>query len=108
MSLVFACLAAAAVDGATIRCRNIQPADGQVRLAGIEAPARGTPQGRRAQELLNALLTGRIECRQVDAMPGQDGFQETDARGRMVARCSVAGRDLGELMLRAAQVTSTE
>ena len=100
MSLVFACLAAVAIDGETIRCANIRLADGRVRIAGIDAPSGSSPQGRKAKELLGALLTGEIECRQIDGSAFVEGFQQTDPRGRILAHCSVDGRDLGEIMVR--------
>ena len=101
LSLVFACLAAAAMDGETMRCANIRLADGRVRIAGIAAPAASTPQGRKATDLLGALLHGAIECRQIDGSAVVDGFQQTDPRGRILAHCSVDGRDLGDMLVRA-------
>lgn len=73
----------------------------RVRLWGIDAP-----EGRQlcqdaaghsfrcgdvARERLTALIGGRsVDCRQKDR----------DSYGRMVAQCTVAGRDLGEAMVR--------
>ena len=98
MSLVFACLAAVAVDGDTLRCANIADANGRVRLARIDAPEMSTPGGEPAKRALQAMLTGKVTCELIDASPMRSGFQERDPYGRMVARCRVGGKDLGEAM----------
>lgn len=106
MPLTFLCLAAIAIDGDTLRCRD----QGLVRLAAIDAPelphhcrpgrncARGDPYAARAA--LAGMLRPRVECRTVDASPRQAGFQGRDRYGRIVARCSASGRDLSEAMVR--------
>lgn len=74
----------------------------RVRLWGIDAPegrqvcqdaaGHGFRCGDVARERLIALIGGRsVDCRQKDR----------DVYGRMVAQCSVGGRDLGETMVRA-------
>jgi endonuclease YncB( thermonuclease family) len=103
VSLIFLCLAAAAVDGDTLRCANVAEANGRVRLARIDAPEMATPEGPPAKAALAAMLTGAVRCEQVDASPDWRGFQAHDRYGRIVARCSVEGRDLGAAMLRAGQ-----
>jgi endonuclease YncB( thermonuclease family) len=47
------------------------------------------------------IVHGPVQCRQVDASPTWRGFQAVDRYGRMVVRCSVIGRNLGDAMLRA-------
>ncbi len=106
MPLTFLCLAAIAIDGDTLRCRE----QGRVRLAAIDAAelpghcragrdcAPGDPFA--ARGALAAMLRGPVRCQQVDASPGRAGFQPRDPYGRIVARCSVGGVDLGEAMLR--------
>lgn len=106
MPLTFLCLAALAIDGDTLRCRDQE----LVRLAAIDAPelphhcrprrncAPGDPYAARAA--LATMLRPHLVCRQVDASPRQAGFQARDRYGRIVARCSVGGRDLSEAMVR--------
>jgi micrococcal nuclease len=103
--VTFLCLAAVAIDGDTLRCRD----RGNVRLAATDAPempghcrrgrkcAPGDPVA--SKWALAGMLTGPVRCRQVDASPSWRGFQATDRYGRMVVRCSVNGRDLGEQMI---------
>jgi endonuclease YncB( thermonuclease family) len=85
------------IDGDTLTLGNEQ-----VRLWGIDAPegrqvcqdaaGHGFRCGDVAREHLIALIGGRsVDCRRRD----RDGY------GRMVAQCNVAGRDLGEAMVRA-------
>lgn len=76
------------VDGDTLRLGAAR-----VRLAGIDAPERGHPQGRAASAFLRARLDGEtVAC--------QD--QGADRWGRVVARCVVAdGEDLGLALLAA-------
>ena len=74
--------------------------DDRVRLLGIDAPelaqdcaaADGTswPCGRAARDRMAALLAGgAVDCRPEDK----------DRYDRLLARCSIGGRDLGELMV---------
>ncbi len=73
-------------DGDTIEVEGIA-----IRLQGIAAPERGDPLGRRATAAMKALVAGRrILCR-------PDGSRSWD---RIVARCFLAGRDIGEIMVR--------
>lgn len=102
MSLIFACLAAVAVDGDTIRCRNVPDAGGRVRIARIDAPERGQEGAGEATAAMVRLIDGRaVICELVDADPRQAGFQERDRFGRRVARCSADGVDLGAAQLAA-------
>jgi len=96
----FLCVAAVAVDGDTLRCSNIADANGRVRLARIDAPEMREPDGSAAKEALAALISGReVRCEHVDATPRTPGFQDRDRFGRVVARCYVDGKDLGEAMI---------
>ena len=64
----------------------------RVRLFGIDAPEMSTRDGWYGRALLDALLKqggDRVECHVV----------ETDRRGRAVAHCKSAGRDLGAAMI---------
>lgn len=106
MSLFFACLAAVAVDGDTIRCRNLPDnlatGGGRVRIARIDAPERGTQGADAATAALVRLVDGReVRCELVDADPRIEGFQTRDRFGRPVARCSAGGVDLGAAQLAA-------
>jgi endonuclease YncB( thermonuclease family) len=93
---LFACLSPAAVDGDTIRCRDV----GLVRLVGIDAPElpghcrvgrECTPgDGFAAKRALAALLRqGPVIC----APTGRDKY------GRLLARCTVARQDLSCTMV---------
>lgn len=102
MSLLFACLAAIAVDGDTLKCRNLDEAGGRVRIARIDAPERGQRGGPEATAALARLINDRaVRCEIVDADPRRKGFQEQDRYGRPVARCSAGGVDLGAAQLKA-------
>lgn len=106
MALTFLCLAAVAVDGDTLRCRDI----GRVRIARIDSPelhrcpprrrcAPGDP--RAAHRNLIALIAGKaVRCREVDANPIRKGYQARDRYGRPVAECEAGGVDLGKAQLR--------
>jgi endonuclease YncB( thermonuclease family) len=67
-----------------------------VRMNGFDAPERGKMCGdvnvwREARDALNAMVRGRrVDC----VLLGHDEQDE-----RMVARCSVEGRDIGEQMV---------
>ena len=99
--LAFVCLAAAAVDGDTLRCRDAFPeVNGRVRLARIDAPERGEEGYREATEALAAMIEGQeVRCRIVDADPRKKGFQHRDRFDWPVARCSAGGLDLGNAQL---------
>ena len=103
MSLIFACAMAAAIDGDTLRCANIEESNGRVRLARIDAPEMRTPEGPIAKRALQAMLTDDVRCQQIDADPRIAGFQEHDRYGRIVAYCRIGerGHDLGRRMMRA-------
>lgn len=102
MSLIFACLAAVAVDGDTLRCRNLEEQGGRVRIARIDTPERGAPGYEEAKRALAVMIEGReVHCELVDADPRARGFQERDRFGRPVARCTAGGRELGEAQLAA-------
>jgi len=106
MSFTFLCLAAIAVDGDTLRCRD----QGRVRLARIDAPElHGCPPRRRcapgdgkaSKTNLARLMQGqRVKCRAVVANPREPEAGVRDRYGRIVARCSVGNTDLGAAQLR--------
>lgn len=98
--LEFLCLAAIAIDGDTLRCANIEQADGRVRIARIDAPERRQPGYAKAQAALAGMIAGRyVRCVQVDADPREGGVQRLDRYGRIVARCEAGGRQLGPAMI---------
>lgn len=110
MPLTFLCAAALAIDGDTLKCRNVEGAGGRVRLAAIDAPelpghcrqgrhcAPGDPF--KARDLLARLVRkGPVRCTVVDASPAWPGFQDHDRYGRRVARCEADGVDLSDAML---------
>lgn len=102
MSLIFACLAAVAVDGDTLRCANLQEQGGRVRIARIDTPERGEPGFEEAKRALAVMIDGReVRCQLVDANPRARGFQRRDRYGRPVARCTAGGQDLGRAQLAA-------
>jgi micrococcal nuclease len=102
MSLFFACLAAIAVDGDTIKCSNLTEQGGRVRIARIDSPERGAPGSDAAKAAMVKLIDGRtVRCELVDADPRRKGFQKRDRFGRPVARCSAGGVDLGTAQLKA-------
>ncbi len=106
MSILFACLAAVAVDGDTLKCRNLDEAGGRVRLALIDAPERGQRGASEATMVLARLIKGHeVRCELVDADPRKAGFQARDRYGRPVARCLAAGVDLGAALLKAGHAT---
>lgn len=92
---------ARASDGDTLRLGG-----DRIRLLGIDAPeleqsctdagGHDWPCGRKAHEYLQRLLAGRISC-------SPDGH---DKYGRILARCSVAGRDLGADLVAAGMAVS--
>ncbi|PKP92251.1 MAG: nuclease [Alphaproteobacteria bacterium HGW-Alphaproteobacteria-16] len=105
MSLFFICALALSVDGDTLRCRD----QGRVRLARIDAPElHGCPRprrcapgdGRASKANLARLIEGkRVTCRAVPADPRRPNGGVRDRYGRIVARCSAGGRDLGAAQL---------
>ncbi|WP_370189305.1 thermonuclease family protein [Qipengyuania sp.] len=99
--LSFLCAAALAVDGDTLRCANLSAeANGRVRLARIDAPERGEPGYEEATRALTTMIEGReVRCELVDADPRTKHFEERDPYGRPVARCTVDGRDLGQVLI---------
>ena len=98
-ALIFLCATAMAVDGDTLRCANIESANGRVRLARIDAPEMREDAGRQAKAALAAMLDGPVRCRQIDADPRIPGYQHRDRYGRIVARCTVNGVDLGAQLI---------
>lgn len=106
MSIIFACLLAVAIDGDTLRCQNMEEANGRVRLARIDTPERGEPDFNEATQALAQLIEGReVTCELVDADPRRAGFQSRDRFGRPVARCSAGGVDLGSTLVTAGYAT---
>jgi endonuclease YncB( thermonuclease family) len=96
----FVCLSASIVDGDTLRCANVEDANGRVRLARIDTPERGEAGFNEASAALAAMIAGReVTCELVDAEPGTAGFQRRDRYGRPVARCRTSEGDLGERMV---------
>ncbi|NIJ34306.1 thermonuclease family protein [Sphingomonas oligoaromativorans] len=106
MITAFICAHALAIDGDTLACSN-RPE--HIRLARIDAPempghcrrgrscAPGDPIA--ARDALTALLDrGELRCEPVSASPR--GGSPFDRYGRIVARCTVAGVDVGEEQLR--------
>ena len=105
MPLTFLCALAVAIDGDTLRCANVEAANGRVRLARIDAAELRAPGGEQARRALQAMIEAAgeepVTCRQVDADPRIAGFQAHDRYGRVVARCSASGGDFGTALLRA-------
>ena len=98
--LTFLCAAAIAVDGDTLRCANLEAANGRVRLARIDAPERGEVGFDEARNALTAMIEGQtVRCTLIDADPRTAAFERTDRYGRAVARCRVGPRDLGTAMI---------
>ena len=98
---------AVAVDGDTLRCANVEGANGRVRLARIDAPERGEPGFEEASAALAQLIEGReVTCELVDADPRRTGFQSRDPFGRPVARCTADGVDLGTTLVTAGHATT--
>lgn len=96
----FLCLSAVVVDGDTLRCGNVEDANGRVRLARIDTPERGQPGFEEAGAALRAMIEGRtVTCELVDADPRKAGFQNRDHYGRPVARCRTDEGDLGERLI---------
>ena len=99
----FTCSSPYIVDGDTLRC-----GDRRVRLARIDAPelpghcARGRHcapgDGKASKAALSRMIVGQtLTCQPVPARP--DGGSVYDRWGRVVARCRVNGRDLGQAMI---------
>ncbi|TPG14697.1 thermonuclease family protein [Sphingomonas koreensis] len=91
------------VDGDTIRC-----GDRRVRLARIDAPelpghcARGRHcapgDGEASKAALERMIGGQtLSCPPVAASP--EGGSVDDRWGRMVARCRLNGRDIGQVII---------
>lgn len=98
---IFLCLSPVAIDGDTLRCANIEQAQGRVRLARIDAPERGQQGAAAATAALAEMISaGPVRCSPVDADPRRAGHQATDPFGRIVARCRVGPSDLGAAMKR--------
>lgn len=103
---IFLCIAAQAVDGDTLRCRDVV----RVRLARIDAPEMpghcragrhcvpGDPYASR-ESLARLIADHEVSCTVVDASPDRGGFQATDRYGRPVAWCRADGRDLSQSQL---------
>lgn len=99
----FVCAAPVIVDGDTLAC------DGQrIRLARVDAPElHGCPRTRHcapgngpgSKAALIRIIGGRaVRCTPV---PWRDGARSVyDRWGRVVARCSAGGVDVGEAMVR--------
>ncbi len=80
----------AVTDGDTIKVLVDGREQRIVRLAEIDAPEKAQPWGNRARQKLSDLVFGRhVEVHQTD----------TDRFGRIVARVSVEGRDVGRTMV---------
>ncbi len=100
IAAAFICLSATVVDGDTIRCANIEDANGRVRLARIDAPEMRDSGGQAAKTALERLIAKReVRCEHIDADPREPGFQARDRYGRVVARCYVGAVDLGETLI---------
>lgn len=100
----FVCAAPYVIDGDTLQCSH----GPRVRLARIDAPempghcragrncAPGDPFEAKAA-LVEVIGRRDLDCTPVSASPR--GGSALDRYGRIVARCSVNGTDLGEYML---------
>ena len=70
----------------------------KIRLCGIDAPESGMPGSKEAWEKLSELVYGKaVKCTQVNRQAGTvcDGRSRPTSRDRIVAQCSVDGRDIG-------------
>lgn len=99
----FTCRSPYVVDGDTIRC-----GDRRVRLARVDAPEmpghcakhrRCAPgDGKASKAALNRIIADQtITCQPMPASP--KGGSVYDRWGRMVVRCRVNGRDVGQAMI---------
>jgi endonuclease YncB( thermonuclease family) len=102
--VMFVCAAPYVIDGDTLQCSR----GPRVRLARTDAPEmpghcrRGRKCALGDPYVSKAALVGRIQrrdlqCEPVSASPR--GGSATDFYGRTVARCLVAGTDLGAFLL---------
>lgn len=73
------------IDGDTLAAE-----DTRIRIHGMDAPETGQPQGNAATRHMRALVSGRL----ITVYP-----LETDVYGRLVARVTVRGIDLGAQMV---------
>lgn len=73
------------IDGDTLAA-----GDTRIRIHGMDAPETGQPQGNAATRHMRALVSGRV----ITVFP-----LETDVYGRLVARVSVGGVDIGARMV---------
>lgn len=104
LTAIFLCLAPYVIDGDTLRCSR----GPMVRLARIDAPempghcrrgrrcAPGDPYEAKAA-LVRLISRQTLRCSPVSANPR--GGSSSDRYGRIVAYCTVNGRDLGEAMV---------
>lgn len=103
MSVFIACIAAAAVDGDSIRCKNV----GQVRLLGIDAPDRTSSRPCRegfGDHVCNDALTRRAKIAMQQALslgPVRVDPVGKDRYGRTLAIAYAGKVNLNCRMLRA-------
>jgi endonuclease YncB( thermonuclease family) len=89
-ALVMTCSTFGATDGDTLRgCGE------RVRLFGIQAPEARDPGGPEATAAMSALITGKV----VECYAAPNG-QRRDRYRRLVALCTVNGRDIAADMVR--------
>ena len=85
-------------DGQTLTLLVEGGGQGEVRLAGIDAPPRGQPSGRISQQSLSAL------CAEKDA---RVQFVGIDGRGPVIARVWCSGVDVNAEQVRLGMARST-
>jgi micrococcal nuclease len=89
LAAAFLCLHPGAVDGDTLRC-----GDGtRVRIWGIQAPERHHPEGPASTRALSRLIAGKV----LTCQPRGKSYD------RVVALCTVDGRDVAAEMVRQGQ-----
>ena len=77
------------------KSRQCDPACVRVRLCGIDAPERGRPGYREATTALDTLTRGKTTaCVAVGDGTPCDGRSQRFSYDRVVAQCSIEGRDL--------------
>ena len=100
LELIFLCMTATVVDGDTLRCANVEDANGRVRLARIDTPERGDEGFNEARAALAGMIASReVSSELADADPRRSGFQARDPFGRPVAFCRTNAGDLGERLV---------
>lgn len=74
----------------------------KVRLCGIDTPERGEPGWKAAGDHLRSLTAGKTaRCVVVGSGTPCDGLSKRRSHDRLVAQCTIEGRDVAEAMVRA-------